>query len=87
MKIIVIIVSFLATLGFAGGIEAEASIDPMAYEVVMQTWYGKISHKAKGHYCDTKNANAIIRKYNSNATRHGKAELKKAYRFYIFNNC
>lgn len=87
MKIIVIIVSFLATLGFAGGIEAKASIDPLAHEVVMQTWYGKISQPDRMHYCDTKNAKAIIRKYNSNATRQGKVQLRKAYRFYIFNNC
>jgi hypothetical protein len=87
MKSLAIVFGFLAILVFAGNVEANASIDPMAHEVVMQTWYGKIPQAKRMHYCDTQNAKSIVKRYNKNATRQGKAELRKAYRFYILNNC
>ncbi len=87
MKTTALVLGFVALTAIAGGVEAKASIDPQAYEVVMATWYGDIPQTKRMHYCDTKNAKAIIRKYNPNATRQGKEQLRKAYRFYIFNNC
>ena len=87
LKATALVIGFLIALGLAGNIEAHASIDPIAHEVVMQTWYGKINNKDKRHYCNTRNAKAIVRKYNSNASTEGKIELVKAYRFYILDNC
>jgi len=76
-----------ATSWLAVNTEANAAIDPQAYEVVMATWYGDIPQAKRMHYCDTKNAKAIVRKYNSEATPRGKRELKKAYKYYILANC
>ncbi len=73
-----------ATLWFAFNNPANA-IDPLATEVASQTWYS-LSHKTKGHYCDTKNANAIVSRFNNNATPFGKTQLRKAYRV-ILSNC
>lgn len=87
MKTFGLIFAFLAILGFAGNIEAKADIDPMAHEVVMQTWYGKIPPEARAIYCDKQNAKVIIKRYNNKATAKGKRELRKAYKFYILNNC
>lgn len=87
MKTIALLFGFLALLGFAGGVEAKASIDPQAYEVVMATWYHDIPQVNRMRYCDTKNAKAIIKRYNNNATPRGKRELQKAYKYYILANC
>lgn len=87
MKTFAILFGFFALLGFAGGVEAKADIDPLAYEVVMATWYGDIPQINRMHYCDTKNAKAIIKRYNKNATPRGKRELKKVYKYYILANC
>lgn len=77
------------TVAISWGIvnEAHASIDPMAHEVVMQTWYGKVPQAKRMHYCDTQSAKSIVKKYNKKATPAGKRELVKAYKYYILNNC
>jgi len=87
MKTTALVLGFVALTAIAGGVEAKASIDPQAYEVVMATWYGDIPQTKRMHYCDTKNAKAIIKRYNKNATPRGKRELKKAYKYYILANC
>lgn len=71
-----------ATLWFAVNNPAKA-IDPLATEVASQTWN---TIPNKGHYCKTKNANAIVSRFNNNATPFGKTQLRKAYRV-ILSNC
>jgi hypothetical protein len=86
IKSTAIVLGFVALTALAGGVEAKASIDPMAKEVAIQTWYNDIPQAKRMHYCDTRNAKAIVRKHNPEATPAGKKQLRKAYR-YILSNC
>lgn len=73
------------------GYRDDSDIDPLAIEVVKQTWSEFTTaqkqarcENAKGHY--RKVAKRIVRKYHSNATRKGKVELKAGY-VWLLHQC
>lgn len=78
-------VLFILILPIPPNVEAQA-YDPRADEVALQTWYGKIPQTKRMHFCDTKNAKAIVKKYNKKATPKGKKHLVKAYKN-LMTNC
>lgn len=86
-----ILAVFLLATGLAGGVEARAT-DPLATEVATQTW-SEMSWGEKRHRCDQsqsigrkRTARKIIRKWNPNATKSGRVQLRKAYG-HILNQC
>lgn len=95
MRKALILAVFLLATGLAGGVEAQAyrddsEIDPLAIEVVLQTW-DAMSHKEQMRKCDhhggyRATAKRIVRKYNSDATKSGKRELKAGY-IWLLHNC
>ena len=84
---LVILFGLLFAAGLAGGIEAKASNNSQAYEVVIQTWYGIMHKSDRELYCNIQKTKPIIKRYHKNATKQGKRELKRAYRYYLLDNC
>ena len=68
--------------GTAGAVEADAKPNPLALEVVSQTWY-KLPQAKQQRYCDHREAKRIVKVHHKGLGRQEKKELRKAYRFFL----